>query len=79
MSMRAIELIGDIDKQHQLRAEVPVELPAGQVRLIVLLPEEDEAGGFWAQGVASEWSADLSDTRQDIYTLEDGQPVNATR
>ena len=54
-------------------------IPVGQVRLIVFLPGEDEAGGHWADGVASEWSAELSDSREDIYTLEDGQPVNATR
>ncbi len=78
-SMKAIELIGDIDDHHQLRAQVPNELPAGQVRLIVLLPEEDEAGRTWAQRLAKEWSADLDDRRQDIYTLEDGQPVNAPR
>ena len=77
--MKAIELIGDIDDQHRLHAQVPEELPAGQVRLIVLLPAEDEAGGMWASGIAAEWSAELQDTREDIYTLDDGQPVNAPR
>jgi hypothetical protein len=46
--MKAIELTGDIDDRHRLRAEVPKELPAGPVRLIVLVPEEDEAGALWA-------------------------------
>ena len=77
--MKAIELIGDIDEQHRLHARVPIEIPSGQVRLILLLPGEDEAGGVWADGVASEWSAELSDPREDIYTLDDGQPVNAAR
>lgn len=75
--MKAIELIGDIDDRHRLRAEVPEELPAGPVRLIVLVPEEDAAGASWGTGVAREWSAELKDANQDIYTLEDGQPVNA--
>jgi hypothetical protein len=75
--MKAIELVGDIDDQHRLHAQVPKELPAGQVRLIVLLPEDDAAGGVWAQGIADEWSAELKDDRQDIYTLDDGQPANA--
>ena len=79
LAMNAIELIGDIDDQHQLRAQVPKELPAGQVRLIVLLPGEDEAGSLWAPGIAAEWSAELRDPQQDIYTLDDGQPVNAPR
>ncbi|MBZ5634886.1 MAG: hypothetical protein LAO55_17325 [Acidobacteriia bacterium] len=77
--MKAIELIGDIDEQHRLRAQVPDELPAGPVRLIVLLPDEDDAGIAWPHGVAKEWSDELRDSRQDIYTLEDGQPVNAPR
>lgn len=77
--MRAIELIGDIDEQHRLKAEVPQDLPAGPVRLIVLLPEEDEAGPAWSRGAARDWADDLQDARQDIYTLEDGQPVDAPR
>jgi hypothetical protein len=77
--MRAVELLGEIDDKHRLGAEVPKDLPAGSVRLIVLMPEEDEAGLAWAQGVPAEWSADLSDPNQDIYTLDDGQPVNAPR
>ena len=77
--MKAIELMGDIDEHHRLRAQVPEDLPAGPVRLIVLLPEEDEAGIAWAQGVAKEWADDLGDTRQDIYTLQDGQPINEPR
>jgi hypothetical protein len=74
-----IELIGDIDEQHRLQAQVPEDLPAGPVRLIVLLPDEDDGGAGWAQGVAGEWRNDLRDVRQDIYTLQDGQPVNAPR
>jgi hypothetical protein len=77
-AMKAIELIGDIDEQHRLRASVPEELPAGPVRLIVLLSEEDESGGAWARGVALEWADELNDS-QDLYTLADGQPVDATR
>lgn len=77
--MKAIELVADIDEQHRLHARVPTEIPAGRVRVIVFLPGEDEAGGLWADGVASEWSAELSDPREDIYTIEDGQPVNAAR
>jgi hypothetical protein len=45
--MKAIELLGDIDEKHRLRADVPPELPAGPVRVIVLLPDEDEAVAAW--------------------------------
>ena len=79
LPMKAIELVGDIDDQHRLQALVPEDLPVGPVRLIVLLPDEDEGGIAWAQGVTREWSAEIQDPREDIYTLEDGQPVNAPR
>jgi hypothetical protein len=77
--MKTIELIGDVDEDHHLRAEVPQDLPAGPVRLILLVPDEDEAGALWMRGVAAEWSDELADTRQDIYTLQDGQPADAPR
>ncbi len=76
---KAIELVGDIDEQHRLRAQVPAELPTGPVRLIVFLPDEDAAESLWANGIAAEWSDELSDPNQDIYTLDDGQAVNEPR
>ena len=78
-TMRAIELLGEIDDQHRLRAQVPEGFPVGSVRVIVLMPEEDEAGLAWAGGISAEWSAELGDPNQDIYTLDDGQPINAPR
>lgn len=45
--MKAIELLGDVDDQHRLDAHVPNHLPAGRVRLIVLLPAGDKAAGGW--------------------------------
>ena len=77
--MNAIELVGDIDEQHQLHAQVPTDLPAGPVRVIVLLPDEDKDGGTWAQATAGEWSRELQDPREDVYTLDDGEPVNGSR
>jgi hypothetical protein len=77
--MKAIELIGDIDEQHRLRASVPEELPVGPVRLIVFLSDEDEAGTVWANGIGREWADELRDSRQDLYTLADGQCIDAAR
>jgi hypothetical protein len=37
---------------------------------------EDEAGAAWAMGVANEWSAELGNTREDIYTINDGEPIH---
>lgn len=42
--MRAIEVMGEIDTQHQIQARVPESLPPGPVRLLVLIPEEEDAG-----------------------------------
>ena len=77
--MKAVELIGEVNDKHQLQAQVPETLPPGRVRIIVLIPEEDEAGAAWMQGVAREWATELGDPREDVYTLEDGKPVDATR
>ena len=40
---------------------------------------EDEAGEAWTAGVAREWADELSDVRQDIYTLADGAAENEPR
>jgi hypothetical protein len=77
--VKAIELLGEIDGEHCLRAKVPEGIPPGAVRVLVLVPDEDEAGLAWAGGISTEWLEELSDGQQDIYTLDDGQPVNAPR
>lgn len=37
------------------------------------------AGGGGIRRLVTEWADDLGDTRQDIYTLEDGLPPDASR
>lgn len=77
--MKAIELIGDVDKQRRLSAEVPEDLPPGPVRVLVLVPEHDATEDVWRRAVAAEWSEELNDPRQDLYTLEDGHSPDGTR
>ena len=77
--MKAIELLGNVDDEHRLQAQVPEGVPSGPVRLVVYVPDEDDAGTAWPRGLAAEWAEDLSDSQQDIYTLEDGQPLEAPR
>lgn len=77
--MKAFEVMGRVDEARQLHAAVPGDVPAGQVRVIVLIPEEDEAGAEWDRGVAREWSPELEDIREDIYTVSDGEPINGAR
>ena len=45
--MKAVELIGEGNDKHQLQAQVPETLPPGRVRIIVPIPEEDEARAAW--------------------------------
>jgi hypothetical protein len=39
--------------------------------------DEDEVGRQWTDAIARWWFADLADSRQDLYALDDGQPVTA--
>ena len=71
--------MGEVNTQHLLQAQVPEALPPGPVRIIVLIPEAEDVGEAWMQGIAREWAAELSDPREDIYTLEDGKPLDAAR
>ena len=76
--MNTIRLIGRIDADHRLTAEVPKAVPVGTVEVVVIVPDVvgDPAEAVWQTGVAREWAEDLADERQDIYDLSDGQPVD---
>ena len=75
--MKALEVTAEIDSQHRLQAAVPADLRPGRVRVIILVPEEDEAGEAWERGVARQWAAELGDVRGDIYTVNDREPEDA--
>jgi hypothetical protein len=76
--MNAVGVEGQVDEKHRLFAVVPDSVPPGPVKVLLLPPmqEEDDGGNAWMTGVAEEWAGDLSDVRQDIYTLADGEPVD---
>jgi len=83
-TMKTIEVIGHVDERHRLSAQVPPWVVPGPVKVALVVPsdatcEEDDAGREWAAGIAREWVDDLADPQQDIYTLEDGEPVTGTR
>lgn len=75
--MRTIKLTGHVDEQHRLNVEVPADVPPGPVAITLELEptEEGESSQFWAQAVSAAWATEWSDPREDIYTLEDGKPV----
>ena len=76
--MTTIRVVGRVDEEHRLTATVPVAVPTGQVEVVLIVPEGvgDATDVSWEAGVAAEWRADLADTRQDIYSLADGMPVD---
>ena len=77
--MNSIEVIGHVDEQHQLHAELPADVKPGAVKVTVqLLTEEDEENA-WRALINQSWARDWSDPREDIYTLEDGKPSHESR
>jgi hypothetical protein len=42
------------------------------------MSDEDDAGDNWMAFVAREWHEELSDARQDIYSLADGVPIDGS-
>jgi hypothetical protein len=75
--MESIQINGHVDDQHRLIADVPIVVPAGPVTVWIRpTQQEDDSGENWAQGVSAQWSDELSDDRQDIYTLDDGAPLD---
>ena len=79
--MRELELDAEIDDRGHVEFDLPAGTPAGPVRVLLLIPEpgDDDAGTSWSNGISHEWREELADVRQDIYTLEDGEPVVAGR
>jgi hypothetical protein len=77
--MKALEFHTLIDSARRLELELPPDTPCGQARVLVLLPEETDAEErSWSALIAQEWAAELSDPREDVYTLADGEPVDAS-
>ncbi len=76
--MSVIELIGQVDEQHRLSADVPPSVRPGRVKVVIQVLEgtEEEDPEAWTRAIAQAWAADWSDPREDIYTLEDGKPEN---
>jgi hypothetical protein len=75
--MDKIRIDGFVDHKHRLSADVPGSVPQGPVTVwIAPSLNEDDAGDAWVNGIVREWADDLSDVRQDIYTMSDGEAVD---
>jgi hypothetical protein len=78
--MDSIAIQGHVDEQHRLSATVPGSIPPGPVTVwIAAITQDDDAGAAWMAGISAQWSDDLDDARQDIYTLADGEPIDPAR
>lgn len=79
--MKNIELIGVVDAEHRLTADVPPDVPPGPVRLLVEIPTPDdgESEEAWQQAIATLWAGQWSDPREDLYSLCEGRPEDEPR
>jgi hypothetical protein len=75
--MTSIPIQALVDDQHRLSAVVPESIPPGPVTVWLTPVQEDAAGVAWAAGIAQQWADDLQDSRQDIYTLADGEALDS--
>lgn len=75
--MKAIETVGQIDKNGLLRV-APLEEKNRKVKVIVLVPEENEDNeSEWLQTIAKNPSLSfLNEPEEDIYSLQSGKPFH---
>jgi hypothetical protein len=78
--METIEVMGFVDERHRLSGEVPASVSPGPVRVQLLVEstsgEIDPAEIAWESAVGREWETEWNDPREDIYSLDDGEPVD---
>ena len=57
--MRAIELTGYVDENHQLCVDIPADVAPGPVKVILEVEEEDPAA--WGRAVLQRWAEESED------------------
>ena len=75
--MKTIETTANIKKRNQLQLERPLPPEArGRVRVLIMIPEEEDITEAEWLHVASTNPVFqfLNDSKEDIYTEEDGRP-----
>lgn len=78
--MRAIEIKSKTDVAGNLRIDYPVQKSNRNVRVIILLEEEEQAEddeGLWMKSVSKNPAFEyLNSDSEDIYTVNDGEPLD---
>lgn len=80
--LRAVEVAGAIDEQHQLHLDEPLPFAGpGRVRVIILFSEQEDIDEIqWLQAAMTNPAFDfLNAPEEDIYTLTDGKPFHDQR
>ena len=79
LTRKAIEATGTIDHQKQIILDepLPVSKPT-RVRIIIFMPDDEDIDEMaWLQAAFVNPAFDfLKDSKEDIYTLEDGRPFH---
>ncbi|MBK9017494.1 MAG: hypothetical protein IPM82_27505 [Saprospiraceae bacterium] len=75
--MKAIEIKANIDEKGQLKTDAPLKIINKRVKIIVLVPEDNDLDDDeWMEGLSSNPAFDfLKEEAENIYTLADGNPV----
>lgn len=79
--MKAIEVVGTIEKDGRVRLDEPVPGAVGErLRLIVLVGEEEPNEQEWLRAATRGGAFDfLNAPEEDLYTLRDGKPFDDAR
>src|SRR5947209_12133670 len=72
--MNPIEVIGHVDEQGQLHVDLFDEVPPGPVKVLLQQFTQDDEEEDWRAIINHSLAAELNDPREDVYTLEDGEP-----
>lgn len=78
--MKAIEINTKTDKSGHLKVDIPLKEKNQKVRLLILLNEDEETSEDeqqWLYSISKNPSFDfLNEPEEDIYSLNDGEPVD---
>ncbi len=75
--MKAIEITGSVNEQGKVELDQPLTASKStRFRGILLFPDADEAQEWSLSALQASASEFLNDPEEDIYTLEDGSPID---
>ncbi|MCB0555179.1 MAG: hypothetical protein KDD02_16640 [Phaeodactylibacter sp.] len=75
--MKALEVTGKINEKGKLKLDKPLTYLNKQVRVIILISEEEDLDDQnWLENISLNPAFDfLTGEDEDIYSIEDGEPI----